>query len=79
MPSYEYKCIPGPTLLVVKTTADFQKAINSYSDLINADAIDGWEFYSMESMTVQDTPGCFSGGKTETKVFNMMVFRREKA
>ena len=79
MTSYEYKCVPGPSQLVVKSQADAASAVRSYADLINAEAIDGWEFYSLETMSVAQAPGCFGGGdKTPPVIFNMLVFRREK-
>lgn len=78
MANYEYKCVPGPAQLVVKSASESSKAVASYAEIINAEAIDGWEFYSLESMSVAQAPGCFSSGKEPPVLFNMLVFRREK-
>ena len=78
MANYEYKCVSGPKELVVKSAAESSTAIASYANIINAEAIDGWEFYSLESMTVSQAPGCLSTGNEPPLLFNMLVFRREK-
>lgn len=79
MASYEYKCIPGPSQLIVKSQADSATAVRSYADLINSEADDGWEFHSLESMTVAQAAGCGGGGdKTPPVIFNMLIFKRSK-
>ena len=77
MPSYEYKCVPGPSQLVVKSPEESATAVRSYAKLINSEATEGWEFYSQETMSVAQAPGCFGNDKTPPVVFNMLVFRRE--
>ena len=78
MPSYEYKCVPGPSQLVVKSPEESATAVRSYAKLINKEASEGWEFYSLETMSVAQAPGCFGiESKTPPIVFNMLVFRRE--
>lgn len=77
MPEYEYKCVPGPTQLVVKSIEESATAVRSYANLINNEATDSWEFYSLETMSVAQAPGCFGNSKTPPVVFNMLVFRRE--
>lgn len=76
--NYEYKCVSGPKQLVVQSANDSSKAIASYADIINAEAVDGWEFYSLETMSVEQAPGCLSTSKEPPVLFNMLVFRREK-
>ena len=76
MVKYEYKCVAGPTELVVKSQNEASIAVASYADLINEGAQDGWEFYSMESMTVSQAPGCFSKDAPPI-IFNMLIFRRQ--
>lgn len=78
MANYEYKCVPGPRELVVKSAADSAKAVASYADLINSEATDGWEFHSLETMSVSQAPGCLSTKQEPPVLFNMLVFRREK-
>lgn len=78
MANYEYKCVPGPSQLTVKSQADSANAVRSYADLINTEAVDNWEFYSLETMSVAQAPGCFGGGNTPPVIFNMLIFKREK-
>lgn len=79
MANYEYKCVPGPAQLIVKSQADSASAVRSYADLINEECRDGWEFYSLETMSVAQAAGCFGAtDKTPPLIFNMLVFRREK-
>ena len=78
MVNYEYKCVAGPKELVVKSASDASTAISSYANIINAEAKDGWEFVSIETMAVSEAPGCLSTGKVLPVNFNMLVFRREK-
>ena len=77
MPSYEYKCVPGPSQLVVKSPEESATAVRSYAKLINSEATEGWEFYSLETMSVAQAPGCLGTSKVPPVVFNMLVFRRE--
>jgi hypothetical protein len=74
---YSYKTIPAPMVLGVKKEKDVNNAIRGFSDIINAECTDGWEFYSMETMTTQVPQGCMSGA-TKTMTYNMLVFRKEK-
>lgn len=75
--NYEYKCVPGPTQLIVKSEKDSEKAVASYANLINAGATDGWEFYSLESILVAQASGCLQTQKAPPVNFYMLIFRRE--
>ena len=83
----KYKCVPAPTSLSIDKKGNFDSAVRSYANLINNEASDGWEFHSMENITVTQNPGCISGllyhipiignllGKPPiTLYFNMLVF-----
>ncbi len=76
--SYEYKCVPGPAQLVVKSQNDAATAVRSYADLINSEAVNGWEFYSLETMSVAQAAGCTGNDKAPPVLFNMLIFRKEK-
>lgn len=77
--NYEYKTVPAPMVLNIKTQKEADQAIASFGERINIEAVDGWEFHSMESITTAEAPGCFSGGKQNMTTYNMLVFKREKA
>ncbi len=80
---YEYKVI---TLMgyVAKNHSDApQKAAEGLQQTINQNAIDGWEFYGTESVTVivQPPVGCLSGlfgqqSLITTQTWHVAVFRR---
>ena len=55
---YEYRCVPAPMRLIVKNEKDMGNAVSSFSELINQNAVGGWEFYSMEEITCEATGGC---------------------
>lgn len=75
--NYEYKCVPGSSQLVVKSEKDSGKAVSSYANIINGAATDGWEFYSLESISVAQASGCLQIKKVPPVIFYMLIFRRE--
>ena len=54
----QYKAVAGPKNFSVEK-GDTQAAFNSFADIINKEANGGWEYHSMESITVTEKPGCF--------------------
>ena len=36
----------------------FDRAFNLFADIINREAAGGWEYHSMETITVNEKPGC---------------------
>ena len=75
---FEYKTVPAPTVLSIKTEKEAEQAIYNFGKLINLEAQGGWEFHSMETITTEAAPGCFSGGKPNTMRHNMLIFKRER-
>lgn len=73
---YEYKTVPAPMALNIKNEKEAGKAICGFGDLINAETHDGWEFYSMESITTSEAQGCFGTGGRKDTHYNMLVFKR---
>ena len=73
---YTYKTVPAPANLIVKKDKDREKVVEQFGDLINKECKDGWEFYSMETITTTTQGGLLS--KEESIVFNMLVFRKEE-
>ena len=63
---YEYKTVPAPMVLNIKTEKEAEQAIYNFGNMINREASDGWEFHSMETITTEEAPGCLSGGKATT-------------
>ena len=75
---YEYKTVPAPVVLAIKTENEAHAAIANFGELINKEAAGGWEFHSMGSISTEEAPGCLSGGQSKVKVHNMLIFKRAK-
>lgn len=75
----EYKAVPGPMRFSVKE-GHADDAFSAFTSLINANCFGGWEFHSMETITVQENPGCLGGGEKNatSKIYYMLIFVREK-
>ena len=70
----QYKVIAGPKNISVDK-GDTQAAFNAFARLINQEANGGWEYHSMETITVTEKPGCFQPA-IPTNHF-MLIFVRE--
>ena len=71
-----YKAIPGPKILEIKN-GDFKSATDSYASIINAEAVDGWKFHSIETITTQEKQGCsFNPQSVNTNIY-MLIFYKE--
>lgn len=78
MARYQYKTVPAPMVLSIKKKQDGALAIEKFSEIMNSEAENGWEFYSMETITTEEAPGCFPSQNNEKRThYNMLVFRRE--
>jgi hypothetical protein len=75
MPQYEYKTVPAPMILSVKNEAEERTAIAKFGEAITGEAVNGWVFVTMETITTGEAPGCM-GGKTVYKTHNMLIFKR---
>lgn len=74
----QYKTVPGPKGIVVKAggAVDF----SLFEELINRHATDGWMFHSMETVFIEERPGCLAalfGGKPTTTNYYMLIFERD--
>ena len=70
----QYKAVAGPkNINVGKGSAD--EAFVLFADLINNEAVNGWEYHSMETITVTENPGCFQS--PIPKNYYMLIFARE--
>lgn len=78
---YEYKSIPAPSALLIQKNSDYGKTIRNYASIINAEAVDGWDFFLIQEIPITQKAGCIPTllGKSDTGFFiNMLVFRRVK-
>ncbi len=70
----QYKAVAGPKNVSV-AKGDTQAAFNMFADLINKEAAAGWEYHSMETITVTEKPGCFQNPIPMN--YYMLIFVRE--
>ena len=70
----QYKAVAGPKNVSV-AKGDTQAAFNMFADLINKEATAGWEYHSMETITVTEKPGCFQPPVPTN--YYMLIFVRE--
>ena len=70
----QYKAVAGPKNVSV-AKGDTQAAFNMFADLINKEATAGWEYHSMETITVTEKPGCFQNPLPTN--YYMLIFVRE--
>ena len=71
-----YKAVPGPKVIEIKN-GDYSSATNAFADLINTHAVDGWKFYSLETITTKEKKGCaFNPQINETNIY-MLIFCKE--
>ncbi len=70
----QYKAVAGPKNVSV-AKGDTQAAFNMFADLINKEATAGWEYHSMETITVTEKPGCFQNPIPVN--YYMLIFVRE--
>ena len=84
---YEYKSVAAPMIITISSSnpatqaAEEKKTVETFGEIINKECHGGWEFYSMEQITVQNNPGCLGalmGVKSAATIYNMLVFRRPK-
>ena len=71
-----YKVVPGPQAIAIKGN-DLSSATNTYADIINREAVDGWVFHSIEPITVNQSNGCALNKQVSTYAIYMIIFCKE--
>ena len=75
-----YKTVAGPVGLTINKRDSYEKAVRVYADIIEKEAVGGWELDCIQRIPVEKKLGCLSalfGKPTEQVTFNMLVFRKE--
>lgn len=70
----QYKVVPGPKAFSVAKKST-QAAFDSFADLINKETANGWEYHSMETITVTEKAGCLQSAVPMN--YYMLIFVRE--
>lgn len=76
-----YKAIPGPKVITIEND-NLYMATDTFANLINAHAVDGWKFYSLETINTTETikTGCAFSPQTSVRQHNiyMLIFCKEE-
>lgn len=76
-----YKAAPGPKVITIEND-NLSMATNAFADLINANATDGWRFYSLETIkTTESTKtGCLFNKQTIVTNHDiyMLIFEKDE-
>lgn len=70
-----YKTVAGPLRIGV-SKGNVQGAFDMFASIINSECVDGWEYHSMETISVTEKPGCFFQQPTTTQYY-MLIFQKE--
>ncbi|EOT27600.1 hypothetical protein C805_01708 [Eubacterium sp. 14-2] len=70
----QYKAVAGPKNFSV-AKGDSQAAFDTFAEIINREATEGWEYHSMENISVTENPGCTQ--KPFTINYYMLIFVRD--
>lgn len=77
---YRYKMVQiPPNILVSESRARGTAAATYLENIVNEHAVEGWEFYRVDSIGVRVQPGCLMvlfGSGQATEVFYVVTFRR---
>lgn len=80
---FEYRVVPfvGNLRSGVFSVENATNVTSQLQEVINKNTGQGWEFYSMEKVDVQITPGCLAGllgARVSFITFDQVIFRRPR-
>lgn len=67
----QYKAVAGPKNINVGK-GNTQEAFNLFAEIINKEAQGGWEYHSMETISVTEKPGCLK--QPVSSDYYMLIF-----
>ena len=70
----QYKTVAGPQNISV-AKGNTQAAFDMFASIINKEATNGWEYHSMETITVTEKPGCLQ--QPVPINYYMLIFSRD--
>ena len=71
----KYKIVEGPKNIIVDPR-NSEEALKLFEDIINQQVSQGWEYHSMETITITERPGCFQ--QPISRVSYMLIFYKEE-
>jgi len=76
--TFEYRCVAGPTIVAVRSSKARDQAVKAFEEIMNAQAVQGWEYVGIDEFHVSEPQGLLS----RKRVFvpsKILVFRRTVA
>lgn len=70
----KYKAVSGPKHINVDK-GGVQSGLDVFAEIINKEAANGWEYHSMETLSITEKPGCFQAAIPINHY--MLIFVRE--
>lgn len=70
----QYKAVAGPKNVTVDK-GNSQVAFDLFANIINKEAVAGWNYHSMETISVTEKPGCFQ--QPVPTHYYMLIFEKE--
>lgn len=78
---YTYKMVQVPPNISVKAKDNKAGIAAVYlQNVVNEHAADGWEFQRVDTIGIEEQPGClssFSGGKSQLFQYYVITFRKK--
>lgn len=71
-----YKAVPGPKIVSI-SGGNTREATDAFAGLINSEAQNGWQYHSMETITVQEKTGCALQPQVVNTNIYMLIFCHE--
>ena len=71
----KYKIVEGPKNIVVDKKSS-ASALKLFEDIINSEVSQGWEYHSMETITITEKPGCFQ--QPISRYSYMLIFYKDE-
>ncbi|OSN11679.1 hypothetical protein AU512_02055 [Lonsdalea iberica] len=76
---YRYKMVQIPPNISVKARDNKQGIAAQYlENVVNDYALDGWEFQRVDTIGIEEQPGCFSTNKTGVVNYYVITFRKKR-
>lgn len=75
---YTYKMVQVPPNISVKAKDNKGGIAATYlQNVVNTEAVDGWEFQRVDTIGIEERPGCFGGNKTNFIQYYVITFRKK--
>ena len=71
----KYKIVEGPKNIIVDK-GNSEAALRLFEEIINKEVSQGWQYHSMETITITERPGCFQ--QPIARYSYMLIFYKEE-